>query len=91
MVMCALPPALLAILVTLTPPPHDPAKRNTADDKNPSAVKHMLSVCERYSAILAAHSCALLSRVQEPTPRQTRAQEPDATKPRACTISAIGG
>ena len=82
---------LLAILVTLTPPPHDPAKRNTADDKNPSAVKHMLSVCERYSAILAAHSCALLSRVQEPTPRQTRAQEPDATKPRACTISAIGG
>ena len=91
MVMCALPPALLAILVTLTPPPHDPAKRNTADDKNPSAVKHMLSVCERYSAILAAHSCALLSRVQEPTPRQTRAQEPDATKPNALNIRENGG
>ena len=61
MVMCALPPPLLAILVTLTPPPYDPAKRNTSDDKNSSAVKHMLSVCERYSAIPAAHSYALLA------------------------------
>ena len=61
MVMCALPPPFLAIVVTLTPAPYDPAKRNTSDDKNPSAVKHMLSVCERYSAIPAAHSCALLA------------------------------
>ena len=61
MVMCALPPPLLAILVTLTPPPYDLAKRNTSDDKNPSAVKHMLSVGERYSAILAAHAYALLA------------------------------
>ena len=52
---------LLAILVTLTPPPHDPAKRNTSDGQNPSAVKHLLSVCERYCAILGADSCALLA------------------------------
>ena len=61
MVMCALPPPLLAILVTLTPPPYDPAKRNTSDGQNPSAVKHLLSVCERYCAILGADSCALLA------------------------------
>ena len=61
MVMCALPPPLLAILVTLTPPPHDRAKRNTADDQIPSATKHLPSVSERYCAILAAYSCELLA------------------------------
>ena len=31
-VVCALPLPLVAILVTLTPPPHDPAKRNAQQD-----------------------------------------------------------
>ena len=75
MVMCALPPPLLAILVTLTPPPYNPAKQKTSDDKNSSAVKHMLSVCERYSAIPAAHSYALiatLARTYTKTNARTR-------------------
>eukprot|EP01052_Picozoa_sp_SAG31_P010326 SAG31_NODE_564_length_14059_cov_5.728940_1_plen_91_part_00 len=87
----ALPLPLVAILVTLAPPPHDPAKQTKRDEQIPSAVKHLLSVCERYCAILAADFCALLQRVQEPTPRQTRAQEPDASKANALAIKENGG
>jgi hypothetical protein len=42
-VVCALPLPLVAILVTLTPPPHDPAKRNEPNDEDPGAVGHLLT------------------------------------------------
>ena len=87
----ALPLPLVAILVTLAPPPHDPAKQNTRDEQIPSAVKHLLSVCERYCAILAADFARKNLRAQEPTPSQTRAQEPDAHKANALQVRAIVG
>eukprot|EP01052_Picozoa_sp_SAG31_P058175 SAG31_NODE_17624_length_663_cov_5.533688_1_plen_92_part_00 len=91
MVVCALPLPLVAIPMALTLPPHDPAKQNTQDDQNPSAVKHLLGVSERYCAILAADFARKNLRAQEPTPRPTRAQQPDAHKANALQVRAIVG
>ena len=82
---------LLAILVTLTPPPHDPAKQNTSDDQNPSALVGLPTQLDPLRSVAPVHSAAGSERAQEPTPRPTRAQEPDATKANALAIRKIEG
>ena len=91
MVVCALPLPLVATMVALTPPPHDPAKQNTSDDQNPSALVGLPTQPDPLRSVAPVHSAAGSERAQEPTPRPTRAQEPDATKANALRIREIEG
>ena len=90
-VVCALPLPLVAILVTLTPPPHDPAKRNTLQDQNPSALVGLPTQQDPLRIVAPVHSAAGSERAQEPTARPTGAQELDASKANAFTAQEIGG
>eukprot|EP01052_Picozoa_sp_SAG31_P001779 SAG31_NODE_60_length_29419_cov_39.876398_3_plen_92_part_00 len=91
MVVCALALRLVAIMVALTPPPHDPAKRKPSDDQNPSALVGLPTQLDPLRSVALVHSAAGSERAQEPTPRPTRAQEPDATKANALRIRKIEG
>ena len=86
----ALPLPLVAVLVTLTPPPHDPAKQNTPDEQNPGAVGQLLT---RLAALRTVAPLTLpldSEGAQEPTTKIGGAQEPDTAKACACRVSAIG-
>ena len=89
LVVSALPLPLVAVLVTLTTPPHDPAKQNTPDEQNPGAVGQLLT---RLAALRTVASLSLpldSEGAQEPTTKIGGAQEPDAAKACACKISAV--
>ena len=58
MVVCALPLPLVATMVALTPPPHDPAKQNTSDDQNPSALMGLATQRDPLRSIALVHSAA---------------------------------
>ena len=90
LVVSALPLPLVAMLVTLTPPPYDPAKQNTPDEQNPGAVGHLLT---RLAALRTVAPLTLpldSEGAQEPTTKIGGAQEPDTAKACACRVSAIG-
>ena len=90
MVVCALPLPLVAIPMALTPPPHDPAKRNTSDDQDPGAVGHLLT---RLAALrtVAPLTLPLTAKAHKNLQQSWRgAHEPDTAKACTCRIIAIG-